>query len=303
MSKFLTALCATALWLTPATADEVPGIHWEKDYNKAKEIAKKEGKKLVLNFTGSDWCGWCHRLRDEVFVHPEFFTKASEKYVFVELDFPKAEELKKAVVDPELNERLKNELSVRGFPTLVLTTAEGQPYASTGYQPGGPEKYLENLQSLEKNAAPIFAVMKDEKALADKDKVKSAISALKEAGFLGAPAYSKVVDAALKLDPEGKLGLKPMIEAHREAAEFEKLVQSMGTQEEPDWQKLYDHIKAHPKLEGHLFAQVTTGVADHFAKAGDKEKAKELFDIALKQPEVQSNPQWKEFVEKQLSGL
>ena len=62
---------------------------WLVDINKAYEISKKTGKPIMANFTGSDWCGWCVKLKNEVFDKPAFKEWAAKTVVLVELDFPR----------------------------------------------------------------------------------------------------------------------------------------------------------------------------------------------------------------------
>src|SRR5207253_7724891 len=71
---FLPSIAAGATWLT--------------DLPSAQATAKAENKIVLINFTGSDWCGWCIRLRNEVFSQPEFDAYASQNVVLVEADFP-----------------------------------------------------------------------------------------------------------------------------------------------------------------------------------------------------------------------
>ncbi|MFT7171499.1 MAG: thiol-disulfide isomerase/thioredoxin [Paracoccaceae bacterium] len=121
---------------------------WFADYDEAVKVAKEEGKDLLVDFTGSDWCGWCIKLHDEVFDHDEWITEASKSYVFVALDFPNGAEAKALVPNPERNEELKKELGVRGFPTIFLMGTDGVPYAQTGYQKGGPAAYLKHMSEI-----------------------------------------------------------------------------------------------------------------------------------------------------------
>ncbi|MCX8487133.1 MAG: thioredoxin family protein, partial [Crocinitomicaceae bacterium] len=73
-------------------------IVWHTDLNKAIELANKENKPMMLFFTGSDWCGWCVKLKKEVFSQSEFKQWAQDNVILVEVDFPKytpqSEELK-----------------------------------------------------------------------------------------------------------------------------------------------------------------------------------------------------------------
>ncbi len=118
--------------------------NWETDYAAAVEKAQKENKSLLLNFTGSDWCGWCKRLKREVFSQPEFQEYAEENLILVELDFPKYKKLSEA--EQSQNSQLANKHSVRGFPTILLLNPQEDVLLNTGYRRGGPESYVEHLE-------------------------------------------------------------------------------------------------------------------------------------------------------------
>src|SRR6185369_16163584 len=98
--------------------------------------------------TGSDWCGWCIKLRGEVFDLDPFKAAAPKKFVLVELDYPRQKELPAEL--KAQNEKLQQEYKIQGFPTIYVMDAEGKPVAKTGYQAGGPEKYLEHLDGFVK---------------------------------------------------------------------------------------------------------------------------------------------------------
>lgn len=123
------------------------GEGWETDFAKAVERAKKENKPLLLDFTGSDWCGWCIKLDKEVFTQAAFKTYAASNLVLVSLDFPR-----KKVQSAELkkqNEELSEKYNVEGFPTVVLLAADGKKVlGTTGYQRGGPEAYVKHIQEI-----------------------------------------------------------------------------------------------------------------------------------------------------------
>ncbi|MEI8038247.1 MAG: thioredoxin family protein [Verrucomicrobiota bacterium] len=119
---------------------------WETDFDVAKQRARDEKKPMLLDFTGSDWCGWCMKLKKEVFDTPEFRQYAKDKLVLVEVDFPHTKRLPKAL--KEQNEKLAQEYGIHGYPTITLLDPQGAKVAETGYQEGGPEKYIEHLKSL-----------------------------------------------------------------------------------------------------------------------------------------------------------
>ena len=154
----------TALLLAPALANAIPietEGPWLEDYDEAVKVARAEGKDLFVDFTGSDWCGWCIRLDSEVFEHDEWLDAVRGDYVLVKLDFPRKQEIKDLVPNPERNEELKNKLGVTGFPTIMLLTADGDSFGRTGYKEGGPGPYLKHMAVLrEEGMAKLKPVLK-----------------------------------------------------------------------------------------------------------------------------------------------
>jgi len=119
---------------------------WERDFAKAKAQAEREGKFILVDFSGSDWCGWCKKLDREVFSQNEFKKYAKESLILVLIDFPRGEKL--PVKEAEQNQGMAQEYKVRGYPTVVLTLPSGEEVARTGYQEGGAEQYVEHLKGL-----------------------------------------------------------------------------------------------------------------------------------------------------------
>lgn len=124
----------------PAPTDRLP---WMTDFAAAQKKAEAEGKDLFINFTGSDWCGWCMRLDKEVFSQKLFIYEAQKHFVFVYVDFPRNKKLDDTL--QAQNEKLAQSYQAEGFPTIILATADGKPYAKTGYEEGGPLVYLQQL--------------------------------------------------------------------------------------------------------------------------------------------------------------
>ena len=120
---------------------------WMHDFEEAKANAVKEGKPIFINFTGTDWCGWCIKLEKEVFSKKAFQDYAKEHLVLVEVDFPKKKE-QTAELKAQ-NAKLDKEYGVEGYPTLYLLDATGKKLTEDiGYREGGPEAYVEHLKSL-----------------------------------------------------------------------------------------------------------------------------------------------------------
>jgi protein disulfide-isomerase len=122
---------------------------WLNDYKRAQEEAKASHKLLLLNFTGSDWCGWCIKFDKEVLSQSPFKDYARSNLVLVELDFPRAKSQ-----SPELrkqNRDLAQQYEVVGFPTVVVLNSDGQKlWQYDGYFPGGAEAFVAELQKLPK---------------------------------------------------------------------------------------------------------------------------------------------------------
>ena len=120
---------------------------WVTDWEAAKTKAKAENKPILINLTGSDWCGWCIKLHKEVFDQKAFKDYAAANLVLMEADFPR-----KTQLSPELkkqNAQLKKDYLNEGYPTVLLLDAEGKKLSEDiGYREGGPEAYVKHLQEL-----------------------------------------------------------------------------------------------------------------------------------------------------------
>ncbi len=143
MKTFLSLLTLAALTLSASAAKE----GWLDDLEKAKAQAKAEGKKILLDFTGSDWCGWCIKLDKEVFSQQAWKDYAAKHLVLVEVDFPRSTQLPEAT--KKQNEALAKKFGIRGYPTIVITSASGTKKGELGYVEGGPEAFIKELKKVD----------------------------------------------------------------------------------------------------------------------------------------------------------
>jgi thioredoxin-related protein len=120
---------------------------WLDDLEKAKAQAKAENKKILLDFTGSDWCGWCKKLDKEVFSQPAWKEYAAKHLVLVEVDFPRGFQLPEGT--KKQNDELAKKYSIQGYPTIVITSASGNKRGELGYVEGGPEAFIKALKKVD----------------------------------------------------------------------------------------------------------------------------------------------------------
>jgi thioredoxin-related protein len=100
---------------------------WQTNFEEAKQTAKDKHQLILLNFSGSDWCGPCMRMRREIFENKAFAEMADSSLVLVNADFPRS---KKNQLDKKLaaqNDALADKYNPEGkFPFTILLDANGK---------------------------------------------------------------------------------------------------------------------------------------------------------------------------------
>ena len=143
MKAFVTGMAVLMAVEWGAKAAEL----WTTDFPAAQAQARKENKLILMNFTGSDWCGWCKKLKSDVFTTTEFEQFAKGHLVLVEVDFPnnvpQTQTLKAA------NEALQQKFKADGYPTIVVLDKNGKEvWRQVGYLAGGPSVWIGKLKGL-----------------------------------------------------------------------------------------------------------------------------------------------------------
>lgn len=145
MRRFIFGLIAFGLVTTI-----VLGSDWQTDYQQALATAKVTRKCVLLDFTGSDWCGPCIEMNKVVFSKPVFLNYAKKNLVLVTIDYPKAKKLSEKVV--EQNERLMHQYGIdrSGYPTVILLDPDGkilgQLEGYSGERPADVIAWIEKLR-------------------------------------------------------------------------------------------------------------------------------------------------------------
>jgi protein disulfide-isomerase len=119
-------------------------VQWQTDFATASANARKSGLYMLLDFSGSDWCGWCMKLEAEVFSKPEFRQYANGNLVSVLVDFPNEKPQTKQL--KAQNAELARKYGIEGYPTVIILSPEGEQVGKTGYLAGGAKNYVDNLK-------------------------------------------------------------------------------------------------------------------------------------------------------------
>jgi len=107
--------------------------------------AKAENKHVIIDFTGSDWCGWCIKLDKEIFDTEDYKNGIASDFIFVKIDFPR--NIQQPNELEASNRELAKHFNIKGFPTIIIVDANGNKVGQTGYIETTPAGYVEHLKS------------------------------------------------------------------------------------------------------------------------------------------------------------
>lgn len=101
--------------------------NWQPDFNTAQKIAKQKHHLILLNFSGSDWCGPCIRMHREIFLDTQFAQMADSNLVLLNADFPRARKNQLDKLKQKQNDLLAEKYNPGGkFPFTLLLDVEGK---------------------------------------------------------------------------------------------------------------------------------------------------------------------------------
>ena len=254
-------------------------------FEKAKAQAAKEGKSILMEFTGSDWCPPCKALTANVLSKEVFKTEIPKSFVLLKLDSPR-DKSKQTPEEIEQYKVLSAKYGIQGVPTIFLADAKGRPYYETvGYSGDPADKYVANLkEQLGTLAKRDAAFAKAEKA-SGSEKAKLLAEGLSLVNDeMALKTYGDVVSQIIELDADNKAGLKAKFAGLKDSVEFKSELEATmrGNSSKPE-----DTLAAIDKL---IEKKKPTGAALQeavFMKSSilfqtDKAKAKEMLIEAQK---------------------
>ncbi len=134
-----------------ATITTVNAQEWQTDFAKAKEIASKADKPIILVFQGSDWCAPCIKLDREIWSTEAFKTYAAKHYVMLQADFPRKKKNALSETQTKANALLAEKYNKQGyFPFVVVLDANGKVLGENSYKKTTPENYIKELNAFTK---------------------------------------------------------------------------------------------------------------------------------------------------------
>lgn len=212
-------MAGLAAIVVPAFAAE-----WMTDLNAARTKAAAENKAVLVDFTGSDWCGFCIRLKKKVFDTPEFEAYAADKFVLVEIDVPRDVNRVGGPDNYAKNQTLCQQYKVSGFPTIMVLSADNKVL-------GG---FVGGQASLEATRVPLDTALANGRKLAAAanlqgvEKAKALMEVYKSLpGDLQAAAADMQKEIA-ELDPENTTGIQALIAETQLMQNLEKELQEAG---------------------------------------------------------------------------
>lgn len=125
-------------------------IEWQPDFENAKKIAKEKHRIILLNFSGSDWCGPCIRMRKEILENEAFSKMADSSLVLVNADFPRNKKNQPDKIIKKQNESLADRYNPEGkFPFTLLLDADGKIIRSwDGFPPESVTQFVAEIKTI-----------------------------------------------------------------------------------------------------------------------------------------------------------
>lgn len=125
-------------------------LSWMGDFSQAQKDASTQKKLILLNFSGSDWCGPCIKLKHDVFESETFGQYAQNKLVLVRADFPRLKKNQLPADQQARNDQMAEKYNPNGkFPLTVLINSQGKVLKEwEGYQPS-VQKFIHEVSAFQ----------------------------------------------------------------------------------------------------------------------------------------------------------
>ena len=258
---------------------------WTVSFAEAKAQAAKEGKSILMEFTGSDWCPPCKALYKNVLSKEVFKTEAPKNFILLKLDNPR-DKSKQSVEEQAQYRKLSAQYKITGVPTIILADDQGRPYhRQVGYSGDPAAKYVADLTQ----KSTILAKRNEFLAKADQAEGVERAKLLDQAialidSDLAIATYGDTVREIIKLDADGSAGLKAKYEGVLQTSEIKTALTEIqkGVQNSTPDQAIakLDKLIADKKPTGEGLQEVLFLKSSIKFQSGDKEAAQKLLNEA-----------------------
>lgn len=214
----------------------------------ALEAVREDGRCVMLNFTGTDWCTACIHLKTKILDSDDFNKVMTDKLVLVEVDYPRTPELVKKISAEDWKKREALLISYRaeGLPYAVLLDPYGFPFATLSGTTRTTQDYLPLLEKAFATLAARDAAMKKAASLTGMKRAEALAEALKLLPESCRDKYRDVVQEIASIDKENSLGFHQYISGSesriRQMSEFNELAATFRGKNNPE--DLQQHLKA-----------------------------------------------------------
>lgn len=214
----------------------------------ALAVTRRDGRCIMLNFTGTDWCTACIHLRNKILDSDEFNDAMKDKLVLVEVDYPRTPELVQKISPEERQKREALLVAYRaeGLPYAVLLDAQGYPFATIAGTTRTTADYLTLLDKAFETLRTRNEALKRAKTLTGAESARALAEALNLLPEACRDKYPDLLQTIAENDPNDTLGYRRYFRGSepriRQMAELRELFASFRGQFEP--QLIQGHIAA-----------------------------------------------------------
>lgn len=176
----------------------------------AQEAIGNDGRSIVMDFTGTDWCTACMHLRDKIMGTAEFKQALGDKLVLVEIDFPRTPALKEQITAEEWEHRenLLASYALEALPAVVLLDGQGLPFGVIRGTRPKPADYILLVQEALKARDARDEALRQAEALQGMEKARALAAALELLPVECRDKYAGVIEEISTLDTEDTLGYR-----------------------------------------------------------------------------------------------
>ena len=255
---------------------------WLVSFEKAKQQAAKEGKPILMEFTGSDWCPPCKALHKNVLVKDDFKNEMPKHFVLLKLDNPR-DKSKQTPEEIEQYKKLSQQYKITGVPSILLVDTEGAVFFRTsGY--GGQEAKVWVDDMVAKTAIP--EALEDAYAAKGIKRAKLLDKALGLMGSKAANLRKDDINEIITLDLNNKAGLKSKYENVLAAVEIDNSLQSImrdnrGAKPEELITKI-DKLQKEKSPKGEALQKILFQKSNLYFRLKNMEKAESILREAMR---------------------